>query len=354
MPGVAFISDEFHWRDGEGTFPLRPTGIAFYRCVLPSRTLSGRVNVGRPAWTGSEGFGVVTSAESASFFYDTVVIKQLMSRNTVYKMKAAQGLGQRLIVDVDDWFDDIPADNVAYEANDPTKSHVSNRSLFHDVIMQADAVTTSTPFLFDAYSKLRDNVHLVRNCVDPDAMTFREVRNQAPLLGWAGGIPWHGGDVETVREWLPDFLEDYDLRSHHSGHSEVARTFEEVSLVPGSRISTSPMKPLSRYLTESFCFDIGIVPLEDRPFTHAKSALKGLEYAASGIPFVAQATPEYLWLADRGVGRVARTPAEWTQHLMELLDYKTRRREAAMNLTAVKRDHTIASRADAWRAALLG
>jgi len=215
-------------------------------------------------------------------------------------------------------------------------------------------VTTSTPFLFDIYSQVRNNVHLIRNCVDPGAMTFREVKNRKPVLGWAGAIPWHGGNVETVRSWLSPFLTDHDLTFHHSGATEGGRTFADASLVPAERVSTSPMKPLATYLTESFCFDIGIVPLEDRPFTHAKSALKGLEYAASGIPFVAQATPEYLWLADQGIGRVARTPAEWTQHMTDLLDYKTRRLEAATNFAAVKRDHTIAARADEWRAVLKG
>ena len=38
--------------------------------------------------------------------------------------------------------------------------------------------------------------------------------------------------------------------------------------------------------------DIGIAPLSDVPFHHAKSAIKGLEYPAAGVPFIASPSPE--------------------------------------------------------------
>lgn len=51
------------------------------------------------------------------------------------------------------------------------------------------------------------------------------------------------------------------------------------------------------------------------------SAIKGMEYAAAGIPFVAQATPEYVWF-DRSA--TARTAAEWEEALERLADPDTR------------------------------
>jgi hypothetical protein len=38
---------------------------------------------------------------------------------------------------------------------------------------------------------------------------------------------------------------------------------------------------------------VGLVPLTRGPFNEAKSYLKGLEYAAAGIPFIATPTEEY-------------------------------------------------------------
>jgi len=350
VPGIGFATYFFFGDD----FPLSPNGVAYYRCVLPSRTLSGRVGVGRPAWTGSEGFGVVTSAERASFFFDTVVLKGLMSRNTVYQMKAAQSLGQRLVVDIDDWPEGIPEWSEAARLSDPESSKVFNVEHLRDVIMQADAVITSTPFLFEQYSKLRGDVHMVRNAVASDAMTLRQVKNVKPVLGWVGHMDQRAGDIETLRAWLPSFLDEHDLQFHHSGHLDSEPSFAEVAGIDPARVTTSPPRKINDYLRDSFSFDIGLVPMADIPFNHAKSFLKGLEYAGSGIPFVAQNLPEYRLLAESGLGRVAATPEEWVQHLRELLEFKTRKREAAMNLAAVKRDHTIAARADEWRAVLQG
>ena len=350
MPGIAFVTDFF---SGEG-FPLSPNGVAYYRCVLPSLTLPGRVDVGRPAWTGSEGFGVVTSPASASFFYDTVVLKGLMGRNTTFQMKAAQNLGQRIIVDIDDWAEEIPEWSEAARLADSDSSKVFNTDHLREVILQADVVITSTPFLFDAYSNIRGNVRLVRNSINADAMNVRQVKNVKPVLGWVGHMGKRIGDIESLRGWLPHFLEDHDLRFHHSGHVDDAPSFAEVAGIDPMRVTTSPLMKIDGYFRDSFCFDIGLVPMADIPFNHAKSSLKGLEYAASGIPFVAQDLPEYRLLATSGVGRVASNHETWRHQLEMLLDFKTRKREAAVNLSNVKREHTINSRADEWRAALLG
>jgi len=296
----------------------------------------------------------VTSPASASFFYDTVVLKGLMGRNTTFQMKAAQELGQRIIVDIDDWAEEIPEWSEAARLADADASHVFNTDHLRDVIMQADAVTTSTAFLFDAYSNIRHNVRLVRNSISADVMNVRQVKNVAPVLGWVGHMGKRTGDIESLRGWLPAFLEDHDLRFHHSGHVDDAPSFAEVAGVDPLRVTTSPLKKIDGYFRDSFCFDIGLVPMVDIPFNHAKSSLKGLEYAASGIPFVAQDLPEYRLLAASGVGRTAGDHETWTQQLEVLLDFKTRKREAAVNLANVKREHTIATRADEWRAALLG
>ena len=65
---------------------------------------------------------------------------------------------------------------------------------------------------------------------------------------------------------------------------------------------------------------------------------------------MAQGLPEYTLLSEQGVGRVANTPAEWRQHVTELLDYKTRKREAAIQRNLVAKDHSIQARAHEWKA----
>jgi glycosyltransferase involved in cell wall biosynthesis len=97
--------------------------------------------------------------------------------------------------------------------------------------------------------------------------------------------------------------------------------------------------------------DVGIVPLRDVEFNHAKSYLKGLEYGAAGIPFIAQALPEYQLLADSGVGRVATTPDEWLGHMEELLDPKVRLEERDKNFQLISEKFSMKQRGYDWEEA---
>jgi hypothetical protein len=71
--------------------------------------------------------------------------------------------------------------------------------------------------------------------------------------------------------------------------------------------------------------DIGIVPLNKTPFNMAKSDIKGLEYAASGIPFIAQDLDSYVNLYKTlGVGVIAKSPIDWIKSIKRLCDPKVR------------------------------
>jgi glycosyltransferase involved in cell wall biosynthesis len=99
---------------------------------------------------------------------------------------------------------------------------------------------------------------------------------------------------------------------------------------------------------------VGLVPLTRNDFNEAKSYLKGLEYAASGIPFVATPTEEYRLLADAGVGRLAETPDEWRDHMTELLDPDVRRVEAERQRLIVEQHFNINGMGEAWDTAIRG
>ena len=329
--------------------PPIPGGCSFYRQLLPMSTLTNtQTLMGLPAWEAENGFGIKHGAQRASFGFDTIVMKALMGRNTAHQIRLAQDAGQRIVVDVDDFYDGLAPSNVAYKFTDPSHNKLMNREFFRDVIEACDIVSVSTPFLYDYYSQTHPDVRLVRNGIDLRFFEKRKVRNVPnPVLGWVGAIPWRSEDVETLRWWLPEFLVKHDLMFHHSGDRLDYPPFADLAGVVSSRVTTSPQMPIFQYFQEAFTFDIGIVPLNDIPFNHAKSCIKGLEYAAMGIPFVAQATPEYQWLADSGIGRVAVTPEDWVSHLEDLLDYKTRKREAAKNYTALQQ-HTMESRDWSW------
>jgi glycosyltransferase involved in cell wall biosynthesis len=136
---------------------------------------------------------------------------------------------------------------------------------------------------------------------------------------------------------------------HHAGHSDNSPAFAEVTGVNPNRVTTSPIVPINDY-SSGFKFDIGIVPLNDIPFNYAKSNIKGLEYAAANIPFVASDVPEYRHLHEDGVGHIARTPEEWVNQLEHLLTYQNRRLEAARSYQTVVDKWSIEARAKDWQA----
>jgi hypothetical protein len=346
---TAFITEDLTPWDGT----WHPGGCAFYRQMLPKNAAGDYSMFGKPAWSAEYGYGVNYQEGMALFGFDTVVLKQVMARWTPDQMRRAQELGQRLIVDIDDAYDHLHEANRAHKATDPSVNKIHNRNYLREVIMQADVVTVSTPFLLNYYQQqgVRD-VRMIRNGIAPHMFKARKVRNRRPVVGWVGATGWRSNDMEILAGWFGDWLVEHDLMFHHSGHEDKFPAVADLARIPADRVTTSPMQDIGQY-PSMFTFDIGIVPMDDIPFNHAKSNLKGLEYAASGIPFVASKTPEYQHLFDDGVGRVAGTPDEWRDQLTALLDYPTRKREAARNRHRVMQLHTIVQRAPEW-AALFG
>lgn len=307
-----------------------------------------QARMGRLAWDSSRGFGIRDSKATGLFGFKTVSLKLIMDRWTPWQVEQAKVLGQRIVVDVDDYYSGLPESNKAFDATHPEKNKRTNRDYYNMVIEAADTITVSTPFLLEHHSHTHNDVRLVRNGVLPSQFTARKHTSTQPVIGWAGAVDYRGGDLETLRGWLPAFLEEHDLWFHHVGHNPDTHSFADVVGIDPRRVTTSPLVPINSYAA-MLQFDIGIVPLNDIPFNYAKSNIKGLEYAASGIPFVAGGTPEYKVLADSGVGRVAGNDTEWVAHMEDLLDYSVRKRESAISRKKVLSDWSIQSRAAEWQ-----
>lgn len=341
---IAFLSNDYN-----GTFPwITPGGCTYYRCLLPMSVAGHKARMGMPAWDPIRGFGVKETTATGIFGFDKVVLKLIMSKTALAQVDLAQKLGQKVIVDIDDYHEGLTPANKAYAITDPESNKRSNREIYEQIIRKADAVIVSTPFLYDIYKERNERVFMIRNGVNTNQFTKRKHTHAKPIIGWAGAISYRNNDLEQLREWLPGFLEEHDLMFHHAGHEPADGSFAEVTGVPSHRVTTSPIVTIDRY-ADGLRFDIGLVPLSDIPFNYAKSNIKGLEYAASGIPFVASDLPEYRLLHEFGVGRLARTAEDWRLHLKELLDYTLRKREAARQYQTVTSDWSIQARAEEWQ-----
>ena len=341
---IAFIT-----RDFTGQFPyLTPGGCAYYRCALPLSVAGQRGYLGLPAWDPIRGFGIKEAVGTGLFGFQTVVLKLIMDRSTPRQVELAQQLGQYIIVDIDDYYEGLTPANKAYEATHPDSNKWSNRDNYERVIERADMLTVSTPFLLEHYTGKHPNVQMVRNGVNLWMFDRGKKPSRKPVIGWVGAINYRNNDLEQLREWLPDYLEEHDLRFHHAGHAKDAPSFASITGVDPNRVTTSPLVPLPHY-PSGFNFDVGIVPLNDIPFNHAKSNIKGLEYVASGIPFVSSDLPEYRILHESGVGQLATTPLEWKQALTPLLDRSHRQRTARREWDTVSQYWSVEARAQEWQ-----
>lgn len=337
-----------------GTKPLQPNGCAWYRCFLPMKELSKldwETGMGIPGYNPEHGFGILIPDQKAIHGWDIVVLKLIMINRVVEQVAEARKKGQKIVVDIDDHMDGLAKTNLAYTMTSPEKNPNNNRVHYENIIEQADALIMSTPFLKEYYEKKYPGkpIFVVRNSIDIDRWHMRKDNSgNWPTFGWVGATPWRSGDLEILNPFFGEFLSKNKLRFHHSGNIINAPTpLEQIGIDP-KIYSMEPMKPINR-LTELFKkMDVGIVPLRDIEFNHAKSFIKGLEYAAAGIPFIASPSPEYTYLSEHGVGRIAHNEEDWLSHMEELKNSKVRNIERQKNRLLVKELHSTQARAKEW------
>lgn len=352
-PTVGFLTTDWAW----GTEPLQPNGCAWYRCVLPGVELEKRgwvCGVGIPAFNDRDGFGMVTGHGKAVHGWDIIVFKLIMHKDALENLSRAQEMGQKIIVDIDDFFDGLAPTNRAYEATDPKKYPDNNREIYAEIIRRSFAVITSSQFLFDYYSKIHSNVFLVRNGIDTNRYAGINRHRRAhhkTRIGWVGATPWRSGDLEILSPFINNYLVSRNVRFHHSGHVMGGESLAEQTKIDPKMLSLMNLCPISDYPQLFGPIDIGLVPLNDIPFNHAKSFIKGLEYAAAGIPFIASPSPEYKYLFENGIGRIAESDDDWMYHLDELLNKELRDDEAAMNKELL-RNFSMDKRGDDWDATM--
>ena len=350
MPSAGFITTDFATQ----VDPPLPNGCAWYRMVLPSRQLAALgwdTGVGLPKVHPDKGFGVAHE-DGAFFGWDVSVFKLIMHESTSAMFRKVQENGHKVVVDIDDFHFGIHEENIAASKTNPNLNAENNRMFYEMGIRQADTVTVSTQFLADFYSRRCRDVRIVRNALDVERFT-RIKQPEKPVFGWVGATMWRSGDIELLSEWLPAFSHDHGIQVHHSGH--IPNDPRHFAVRAGlKRVTTSMMASIPDYPKLLTYFHVGLVPLTRNPFNEAKSSLKGLEYAAAGIPFIATPTEEYRLLNEAGVGRLASTPDEWRDHAVALLDPDVRMAEAERNWEIVNREFNIVTKGQEWASALLG
>ena len=276
-------------------------------------------------------FGVKDWEGELHFDHDVIVMQRAMFADIPDRIPGAQANGQIIINDLDDWYWGLSTSNGAYAASHPKVNPNENINHYKSILAASDHVTVSTPYLADRISSwVRCPITVIPNFVDTSKFTPRvQTDTDIPIVGWVGSTGHRSGDLEVLSGLLLPLVETGKIKLHHSGHLESHPKFADAVKVPNELVSTLPMASPQNY-PNLFQFDIGLVPLSDKPFNEAKSAIKGLEYAAAGVPFIASSTQEYESLSANGIGFIAKKTRAWIGLIEALRDPAYRSEQASL------------------------
>jgi glycosyltransferase involved in cell wall biosynthesis len=310
-----------------------------------------------------------------------------MHREMALTFPILRSKGVAVVVDMDDNFDAIDRDNIAWFASEPcwhteaearriatlhggrvlAAKHTNHgwyllpdhpgrthRGWIRDALAHVDLLTVSTPALAEHYSPFvkSGRVKVIRNHLPARYCDIVRAPNPRPVVGWTGTIQTHPKDLDVVGDGVARAKaeSDFELRIVGTGVGCRARWGVDPDVATGWR-------PIEEYPTEYAQMDVALCPLNESEFNRAKSNLKALEAAALGVVPIMSPSEEYVRFHKRhGIGLIARTPGDWRRHIVRLVtDHELRARMAAHG-RQVARSLTIEGNAhlwvDAWRSAV--
>lgn len=284
---------------------------AKYRLEEPARVLRDEVEIEIRRDVLVDGVvenGLVT-VNRINHEVDLVVISRPLGNYAVSFIEQAHKQGIKVIVDIDDDFKAVHPGNIAYDKIDPAKNPTDNWEWLEKACRAADLLTVSTPALM----KYSDRSVVLRNQMPDEAFSVERRKGSKPRIGWAGTLKSHPVDLLELGTSVKSVVLSGDATFSIVGDGKGVEDQIGVSA------EISGYVPLADYYSAvARNIDIGVVPLELSDFNAAKSALKGMEYSAMGIPAVMSPTPENLRLAEEGIGVIAENARDYKKLLREL------------------------------------
>lgn len=271
---------------------------------------------------------------------DIIVIQRWMGEGTGERILRAREQGQVIINEVDDDYWNFPEKHAAAKSTDPKVNASANREHYRESVAASSLITVSTPFLATQLQGWGPPVRAVRNYIDCD---FWPSTPPGDYVGWVGGLPWRGNDLEMLRDTVVPWLRERKRFFYHGGDvSRMGGGAHISKRLDYDRITTRPLTPIFNYVQLWDPLRVALIPIEDTPFGRAKSWIKGLEAATRGVPFIYSAHSEY---EELGIGLRVDEPEDWVRHLESLEDpdfyasHAAANRERATELDIAKNWH---------------
>lgn len=264
-------------------------------------------------------------------------------------MSQSAKLGKSVVMDMDDDLLGLPAQHP-----DRIKLNYAQAQIPILIgMIQASALTVTTPYLADLLRKYNSNIFVLPNYLDDSLWQFN-----APQVEPVGekiriifmGTVTHVPDLEMLK---PAFRA---LAMKYPGCLEF--------VFYGANLKFDEFIPatITNYQSETFVFadyvkvalsqkaNIAIAPLEDIPYNHCKSPIKFFEYSAIGLPGVYSKVTPYSSVVEQGVnGFTASTITEWVEALSQLIENPQLRERMTLSAQeTVRKNWLLSDHAKFW------
>lgn len=244
----------------------------------------------------------------------------------------------KLVMDVDDNLYTVNPWNPSYESfttDDevnlgnikhklPKQRNHARIRMFETMMIEADAVITTTDMLAARYSKLNEKIYIMPNSLQWEKWNIPHIpwRNDGKIrISWSGGsshkLDWlecHAACRRLTQKY-PNVL--MELLTSPMCYAEFLRDLGEQKIILHDWID------YSGHAFRMNCFkpEIAVIPLHEDEFSVCKSDLKFSEYAALKVPCVCSKIPPYSRSVIHGVtGFLAIDDLEFEKYLDLLIN----------------------------------
>lgn len=260
----------------------------------------------------------------------------------------ARSTGRPVLYELDDLLVELP------EEHPERYYYDDSRAAMLTAMKDADGVIVSTQPLAEYARRYNQNVWVLPNYLDERIWSVKThspvKKTNTVVIGYMGGVTkTHIPDLELVLPVLVRLLKRYKGKLKLRFWGMIHPDLQNNPLVEYQSEKFPNYLEFARYFSSQYC-DLFIAPLRNSLFNRSKSAIKYLEYSASGIPGVYSDITPYSSIIVNGInGYLAADEDDWEMYLCELIDDLSLRRsmgEAA--LQTVRENFLMSNHAHAW------
>lgn len=306
-------------------------GCSWYRCHVPGVELRKQGHI--------VGLNDVLTPKAIEDL-DVIVFQRHSSLEALQHIEHANQLGKTTVCEIDDdlWHIDPTNPSHKYWADKRKLARLETG------IRICKIVTTSTPYLAKSLRNLNSRVKVLPNMLPTEhwKVNKRQPKDNRVVVGWAGSLT-HWSDLEILKGTIEQILDDYEFVDF------IIAGMKEHPFKDHPRIKMLPPVMLEEYANLLVKFDIGIAPLTDTQFNRAKSDLKFIEYAMTGLAVVASKVEPYeKTIRHKENGFLARNSKDWLKYLRELIESPDLRKKIGAAAKDYAETRTIEKNIHLW------